>query len=229
MKTNKLILLTFISFIFFACHSQDKSRIDLEKLTYNEDVRILLKGKMPVADTSLIKSMSNAEISVRRVTVDTADVLTNLPTYRTYAIDFFKFGDVDLSNRNLGGDDVPHGSVSMVLNSLQQKKIVGMIIGIGKIEDARKLDDYIKQKYGKPIVIAPEPKPNKAGIIFGDCTYLWRNIQPNHSLVMANNYSTINGKQAFTTEIYIIQNDAKTQSHATNQTALDRILAISKH
>ena len=218
-------LLFLIPFLI-AQKNYAQNRIDLATLTYNEDVMMLLKGNQKTADTSLNKQLSNQFVTVRRVTPETDDVLTMLPDYRTYAIRYFKYGDFEFSNDNLE-NDYQMGSVCAIVNSLKENKLVGIIMQLRKSADAHKFDDYIKKLYGVPVVIAPEPKPRKDGVIMGSAGYFWKNIKPGFSLVMNNEYTTENGKQAFETQVYIVKNEVKTKDKT--QTVLNRILEISKH
>jgi hypothetical protein len=219
---KQLVLLVTIFLTAQACTSQN--RIDLEKLTYKENVMNLLRGKDKIADTALIKNMSNQQVTVRKVTLETDNVFTNLPQYRTYAIKFFRYGDFEFSNEDLENDYLM-GSVSAIVASPTDQKLVGLVIDLRNTEDAKKFDDHINDLYGKPTVVEPEPKPNKDGITMGDAAYVWRNIRPGFSLVMDNNYSTVNGKQSMETTVYILNNDAKTTD---GKTALERILGILK-
>lgn len=218
--------LLFLILCLIAQKSAAQSRIDLASLTYNENVMMLLKGTQKIADTSLNKQLSNQFVTVRRVTPETDDVLTMLPDYRTYAIRFFKYRDFEFSNDHLE-NNYQMGSVCAIVNSLKDNKLVGLLIQLRKTADAHRLDDYIKKLYGVPVVIASEPKPQKDGVIMGSAGYFWKNIRPGFSLVMNNEYTTENGKQAFETQIYIVNNEVKTKDKS--QTVLSRILNISKH
>jgi len=211
--------LLLIAAFLITLQSTAQNRIDLAALTYNEDVMVLLKGSQKIADTSLNKKLSTQFVTVRRVTPETDNILTTLPDYRTYAIRFFKYGDFEFSNENLENDYLM-GSVCAIVNSLKDNKLVGIIIQLRNAADAHKLDDYIKKLYGKPLVMAPEPRPRKNGVVMGSAGFFWKDIKPGLSLVMKNEYTTLNGKQAFETQIYIVKNNVK--SIDKSQTLLNR-------
>jgi hypothetical protein len=219
-------LLLLLTIVLITQTSYAQNRVNLATLTYNEDVMMLLKGNQKIADTSLNKKLSNQYVTVRRVTLETDNVLTTLPDYRTYAIRFFKYGDFEFSNENLENNYLM-GSVCAMVNSLKDNRLAGIIIQLRNAADAHKLDDYIKKLYGKPVVIAAEPKPHQDGMVMGSASYFWRNIRPGLSIVMNNEYTSLNGKQAFETPIYLVKNDVKTSDKS--QTVLNRILDISKH
>lgn len=204
MKIPFLILI--MSGFFFVCKSQ--SRVDLEKLTFNEDVKTLINNK--------------------RKSADRAEGYTTLPAYLLFDIDGFNYGPVLFTNGGAAGNnDQVTSDVSFLLNSIQEKKIVGLIINIEKPDEAKKFNQYINQKYGSPKTLAGIPQPDKSGLISGFPSYLWKNIHPGISMVVINKYSINNNKQAFSTKVFILKNNAATIPKS-NQTVLDRVVQTGK-
>jgi hypothetical protein len=201
--------IVFLLMILTANVCKSQERFDLEKLTFKEDVTALLKDK--------IKHGDNEEIA------------TTLPAYLTFDVEGFKYGPVNFTHGGEQGEDaVTRSGITFLLNSVTEKKIVGIIIKIQKSAEAKQLNEYIRQKYGEPVVLAGGPKPDKQGMLFGFPAYFWKNIQPDVSLVMVKQYTSINDKQAFGTVIYIVKNDAETSVPTTFKTVLNRIIYSAK-
>jgi hypothetical protein len=200
---KKLILPLLLTFTLGYCKAQ--THIDLEKLTFKEDVKVLLKDRRKHADPN--------------------EIATTLPEYSIYELDGFNYGPVNFTGKNDPGFEDISG-VSFLLNSVAEKKIVGVIMAIKNTSEAKKLVQYIMQKHGKPAELEPRPKPDKDGMLNGYNNFLWKDIQPGYSLVMVNNYNSTNKKQQFFTQVFILKNDQLTAVTTTYKTALNRILSI---
>jgi hypothetical protein len=196
-------LLLPLMLVFTLCYCKAQTIIDLEKITYKEDVKILLKDKRKHGDPN--------------------EIATTLPEYRIYEVADFSYGPIHFTGKSDPGfGDI--SSVSFLLNSVTEKKLAGIILNIQNSDEANKLVRYIMQKHGKPIELEPKPKPGKDGMLNGFNNFLWRDIQPGYSLVMANDYQSNQKKQQFFTQIFILRDDQPTAVPTGFKSALDRIL-----
>ena len=103
------------------------AQVNLENLTFKEDPRVLVKNHKKSADRT--------------------EPLTSLPAYTTYDIAGYHFGPVALTE---------HCSVSFVLNSIEEKKLVGLIIEFVTDASSKSINKYVFNRYGKPVVIKQE-------------------------------------------------------------------------
>lgn len=201
---RKLILIALIIISGAACKAQNK--FDLQKPIYGVDPR-----------TNYLKD--------KKKEGDAAELMTSLPVYTTTDMQGFTFGPLSFTNGGqLGADDIEPNSVGFMVKSVQERVLVGLIIDIEKVEEAKKLAAYVTQKYGKSEVLARTPKPDK-GIMMGHSAYLWKNFQPGVSMVMVEEFSTKANKQATATKLYILQTDTKPNPKLEGfKTVLDKIV-----
>jgi len=202
MKKN--ILLILITLFATMCNAQNK--FDLQKLTFKEDPKELLKDRKKHADP--------------------AEGMTTLPAYLTDEVNGFSYGSASFTAGGENGPtDMDKSNISFVLNSVAEKKIVGLIIRIEKTIEAKKLDDYISHSFTKPSVLSNVPKPNRDGEKLGQAAYLYRNIQPGVSMIKSVEYSLKDKKPATALIVYIIKNDAVPSPNVTGfKTVLDRMI-----
>ncbi len=193
MKRVVLFLLT--AFMVYTCAAQQKA--DLEKLTFKEDPRIVVKD--------------------RRKSADRSEPLTSLPAYTTYDIAGYNFGPVALTE---------HCFVAFLLNSIEEKKLVGLLIGFQTEAASKAINKYIFQQYGKPIVLEQEKqlrdKNNKP--YPGSSAYLWKNIRPGVSLLLSKGYVFENNLPVESTNLVLINNDTKPAYETNFKTVLDRVI-----
>lgn len=184
-----------------------QNKFDLQKPTYGVDIRATyLKGKQKQGDP--------------------AEIMTSLPAYSTYDVEGFTYGPVAFTHgSDLGNSDTEASNIAFLIRSAQERVLVGMIITINKTAEAKKLAAYINQKYGKSIVLAQPPKPNRKGETLGIASYLWKNIQPGVSLILSDEFSLKDNKPARSTTLYVIQNDVKTNPNLPGfKTVLDKLI-----
>jgi hypothetical protein len=181
---KKLILGLVILIVTSSCHT--KPAIDLEKITFKENINTLLLGHI-----------KNPE---------PLDVWTLLPHYVAFKLDGFGYGPFRYEGRG-DPDHLHFSSLSFLVNSFRQNKVVGYVLSIGTTDEARELTDYIMKKNGKPIELASKPKPDKDGLVYGFNSFLWKDIRPGFSLILATHYHTDHDKQLFSTEVIMLQND----------------------
>jgi len=174
-----------------------QEKVDLEKLTFKEDPHVILKN--------------------HKRTADPVEPLTTLPAYTTYDMAGFSFGPVALTE---------HCYVAFILNSIAEKKQVGLLVGFETAPESKAINKYIFQKYGKPVIIAAEKqltdKNNKP--YPGSSAYMWRNVRPGVTMVLSKSYVSENGKQTENTELVLINNDAKPSYVSSVKTVLDKII-----
>ncbi|MDN5287971.1 MAG: hypothetical protein JWR38_4245 [Mucilaginibacter sp.] len=192
---TRLVIFLLTAFMGYSCNAQEK--VDLEKLTFKEDPRVIVKNHKKSADRT--------------------EPLTSLPAYTTYDIAGYNFGPVALTE---------HCFVSFLLNSIEEKKLVGLIVGFKTIPESKAIYKYIFQKYGKPVTLQREtqerdshnkPYPSSSA-------FLWRNIRPGVSLLLSKSYVFEEGKPVESTDLVLINNDAKPSYETNFKTVLDRVI-----
>lgn len=192
---KRLLIFLCSAFMGYSCTAQQK--VDLEKLTFKEDPREIVKDHKKSADRT--------------------EPLTSLPAYTTYDIAGYNFGPVSLTE---------HCFVSFLLNSIEEKKLVGLIVGFETVAESKAIYKYIFQRYGKPVTLQRETqerdshnKPYPSGSAF-----LWRNIRPGVSLLLSKDYVFKNNKPIESTDLVLINNDAKPAYETNFKTVLDRVI-----
>lgn len=179
-----------------SCTAQD-NKIDLEKLTFKEDVRALIK--------------------TRKKSADRVEPLTSLPAYSVYDTKGFYFGPVAFT-----GD----GYVSFILNSVEDKKLVGLLVIFQNDANSKAVNDYIFKHYGKPEVLQKEvqKKDSKNKPYLSPSAYLWRNVKSGISMLVSNDYMYENGKAVKHTTVAFINNTVKPAYETNFKTVLDRVI-----
>lgn len=124
---KNLLLLFMISTMITSCNSQT----DLETLKYDRDISLLLKD---VKSTEKIK-----------------DAYNSLLSYETEDLQNFKFGDVSFTKYSIP-DGYAYGSNSLDIHvdSYDSNNFLGITLNITNKEEAQKLLNYLKKKYGNP-------------------------------------------------------------------------------
>jgi hypothetical protein len=177
------------------------AQVNLENLTFKEDPRVLVKNHKKSADET--------------------EPLTSLPAYTTYDIAGYQFGPVTLTE---------HCFVSFLLNSIAEKKLVGLIIGFETDASSKSINKYVFQRYGKPVVIEQEVwrngKDNKP--YPSSSAYLWKNVKPGISLLLSKIYIIEGGKRVENTDLVFIDNHVKPSYQTNFATVLDRIIKTYK-
>jgi hypothetical protein len=191
----------FILALFVTHASSAQVKLDLEKLTFNEDPRELAKG--------------------RRKTADSLEPLSTLPAYTVYGIDVYHFGPVMLEEDCY---------TQLLLNSIKEKKLVGVVIGFETTATSKAIHKYVFSKYPKPVVLEQETvkRNNKNKPYLSPSAYLWRNIRPGITMLMSKGFHTENGVPVETTDLVLIQNNAKPAYQTGFKTVLDRIIKTYK-
>ena len=174
--------------------------LDLEKLTFKEEPRALSQN--------------------RRRSADPVEPLSTLPAYTVYDARGYTFGPVRLETDCYA---------QFLLNSVTEKKMVGMVIGFETEATSKAINRYIRQKYrAQPIVLEQQvtqrdkhnqPKP-------GSSAYLWPNLRPGISMILAKGYNqVVNGKIIETSELVFIDNTIKSSRPGGPKLVLDRMKA----
>lgn len=195
---TKFLLALSMSFMGYSCVAQ----INLERLTFKEDPRVLVKNHKKSADR--------------------VEPLTSLPAYTTYDIAGYKFGSVALTE---------HCFVSFLLNSIEEKKLVGLLIGFETSESSKLINEYVFKRYGKPVVIEQEVwKKDKNNKPYpSSSAYLWKNVKPGISFFLSKIYLIENGKLIENTDLVLIDNHIKPSYKTNFDTVLDRIIETYKY
>jgi hypothetical protein len=170
--------------------------LDLEKLTFKEDPKVLIQN--------------------RRKSADQVEPLSTLPAYTVYDARGYTFGPIKLETDCYA---------QFLLNSVTEKKIVGMVIGFETEATSKAINRYIFQKYrAKPIVLEKEvPQRNKHNRpTLSSSAYLWPNVRPGVSMILAKGYNqVVNGKTIETSELIFIDNNAKSSRPGGPKLVLD--------
>lgn len=170
--------------MFNACNSQD--RIDLEQVDFNADISPLLKVEKYFEEKSTVGWK---------------------PGYWIYDIEKFCFGNFLFSSGGESGpNDIPKSKIDLTMDSARTRLIAVSII-IEKSDEARNFLDYVHNKYGKPITLKEDPKPNHNSDIMGHSAELWKDIAPGRSLILSKDYSEKDRKPAFSVILYIVKSD----------------------
>jgi hypothetical protein len=173
------------------------AQVNLENLTFKEDPRVLVKNHKKSADRT--------------------EPLTSLPAYTTYDIAGYHFGPVALTE---------HCFVSFLLNSIEEKRLVGLIIGFETDASSKAINQYVFKRYGKPVVIEREvlrkDKNNKP--YPSSSAYLWKNVKPGVSFFLSKIYLLEDGKRVEHTDLVLIDNHIKPSYQTNFNTVLDRII-----
>ncbi|QJD96558.1 hypothetical protein HH214_12055 [Mucilaginibacter robiniae] len=196
---RKILIIMVASFMSYSCTAQEK--VDLEKLTFKEDPRVLVKN--------------------RKKSADRTEPLTSLPAYTTYDIAGYNFGPVALTEDCF---------VSYLLNSVEDKKLVGLIIGFETDATSKAINKYIFSHYSKPVVLEPEvqKKDRNNKLYPSSSAYLWRNVKPGLSLLLSKSHPIENGKLVENTNVVLINNMVKPSYETNFKTVLDRVIKTYK-
>ena len=141
------------------------------------------------------------------------EIVTHQPAYQIWGgIEKFRFGNINLVADE--GIFEEESYVIFILDSAENKKIVGLFVGVENNEEqAKKMMEYITSRYGEPEIIQPESAVQmKDGLLLGNSAYYWPDKQNNCSLYFYRLYSgrVIDQKmtQVIGYNVQIIQNDA---------------------
>ena len=195
-----MIRALFVVFLSFTNYAC-AAQVNLENLTFKEDPRVLVNNHKKSADRT--------------------EPLTSLPAYTTYDIAGYHFGPVPLTE---------HCFVSFLLNSVAEKKLVGLIIGFQTDASSKSINKYVFKRYGKPVVIEQEvwrkgrnnkPYPSSSA-------YLWKNVKPGISLLLSKIHLVEDGKQVENTDLVFIDNQVKPSYQTNFATVLDRVIKTYK-
>jgi hypothetical protein len=183
-----------------SCSSQNKT--DLEKMSFNEDIKVVLKG---------VKK--NAELR---------DFQTTLPAYTIKEVALFKFGNINFSK-----DDKTR-SITFYLNDTSSKKIAGLSFQTDDASEGASIKSYIDKKYGQSEILHSISQSQNSKIALGYSSFIWKKIEDNKSMVLTVSYSEENKKQLVKTEVVIIDNTIKDTDPNTDRTVVDRIVLSLK-
>jgi hypothetical protein len=125
--------------------------LDLEKLTFKENPKVLTQN--------------------RRKSADPVEPLSTLPAYTVYDARGYTFGPIKLETDCYA---------QFLLNSVTEKKMVGLVVGFETEATSKAINRYIFQKYRtKPIVLEREvPQRNKRNQpTLSSSAYLWPNVR----------------------------------------------------
>lgn len=200
MLNVKIFILTMI---LYSC----QSRMEVSEVILNEEVSGVIKDK-------------------KEFFSEQAHPSTGLPLLYTYDVQHYTFGDIDFENNSqqtaLGINSV--GFYLYKTYNKDENKIAGIRIEVH--EQGEELFSYLKEKYGEPEELAPEPETRYEGIIHGISAYTWKNEGP-YTVILSKSYATKNKEQLITTTVYILNNDAEDIT-AEGRTSVERLLQSLK-
>lgn len=154
---------------------------------------------------------------------------TSLPCLTTKEVKNFKFGPVELTNGGEHGiNDIPYNKLSLLFSDKTRTKLVGLIFRIEKKSEAKAIGKYIASKYGKAKILSPVPKPDANGKMLGYPAVLYINTKEKQSIIVADNYTVIDGKPSFSTDLFIVNSDVKVSDPGADNTVADRIIMTYK-
>jgi hypothetical protein len=197
LKPMKKLIVSILS-VCIALSSCTTHNVDLENVTFKEDVNVLIKD--------------------HKKSIDQLEMLTGLPGYLIADVKGYHFGTVDVPNG---------GSVEFLFNSNTDKKLAGMDINFKTDTSSKLLSTYIFKKYGKPSqVLQKEQKvyDSNDNAYRSSAAYLWNNIKPGISMVLLNKNEEINKQPWHTSEVIILKNDITPASPLNSSTSLNRVI-----
>ncbi|SFW70300.1 hypothetical protein SAMN02927921_03448 [Sinomicrobium oceani] len=200
MLSAKIFVLTII---LYSC----QSRMEVSQVVLNEDVSRVIKDKKEFFSEQIHPS-------------------AGLPLLYTYDVQHYTFGDVDFKNNSqqtaLGINSV--GFYLYKAYNKEENKIAGIRIEVH--EQGEELFSYLKEKYGEPEELAPEPETRYEGIVHGISAYIWKSDAP-YTVILSKSYATKDKEQLITTTVYILNNDA-VDSTADGRTSVERLIQSLK-
>lgn len=184
MKKNIILTLTLVT-VFMINITKAQTRYDLEKLAYRTAITEVLKGKDAYPEER--------------------EMATTLPCLTTNGVNKFKFGTVEFTKGGQHGAESDMSStISFLFTDQKHTKLVGLVIRIEKKTEAKKMGKYIAAKYGKGTVLAAVPKPRATGEVLGYPAVFYVDKKTNQTIVVADNYTEIDGKPDFSTDLFIL-------------------------
>ncbi|RAJ25391.1 hypothetical protein LY11_04126 [Pedobacter cryoconitis] len=184
--------------------AQAQQKLDLEKLPYHTSIKTLLKDK----DTY----------------PEERELASSLPCLTTKSVKKFKFGTLEFTNGSQSGSESDLSStVSFLFTDHTHTKLAGLVIRIEKKVEAKKVGKYIAAKYGKGTVLAAVPKPRATGEVLGYPAVFYVDKKTNCTIIVADNYTEIDGKPDFSTDLFIIANGIKVADKGTTDTVDERL------
>lgn len=154
---------------------------------------------------------------------------TSLPCVTTKEVKNFKFGTVELTNGGEHGiDNIPYNKLSLLFSDKAHTKLVGLLLRIEKKSEAIAIGKYIASRYGKAKVLSPVPKPDASGKILGYPAVSYVNTKTKQSIIVADNYTVIDGKPSFSTDLFIVNNDVKVSDPGVDSTVAERVIMTYK-
>lgn len=194
MKTSWIFFLIIMLFSN-SCTTQEK---DLKNLDYTLHYKDLFKDK--------------------KIMTEQYDIVAKLPLAYTYETKGFKFGTVKIPENS--GNQIAMNSVGVLLNNVNERKIVGLKISIEGKDHCKKILDFIQNEYGDSKTIKQIPSKNKEGWLIGNAAYLWESKTINKTFIVSQTFDlnfieSNKGKKYFQNEsmiIFIIDNSVKSDA-----------------
>lgn len=202
-----LITLILASVMASSCSSQNK--FDLQKMTFNEDVKEILKGK---------KKFSQER-----------DVLTTLPTFYTYEMQHFKYGNIEFANKDIANDNPSSAIYFLLKDTVTPYQIKGVMINTDIKKEGDALIENLKKEYGNPKMISTSTISEETKNPNGSNCYLWQNAKNNHSILCVQSHNKIDNKEVLSTEIVFIDSNIIDKDPDSKRTVLDRIIQTYKN
>ncbi|MET4142387.1 hypothetical protein [Pedobacter sp. UYP1] len=203
MKKTIILTLTLVT-VFMINIIKAQTKYDLEKLAYRTAITEVLKGKDAYPEER--------------------ELASSLPCLTTNSVNKFKFGNVEFTRGGQNGAKSDLSStVSFLFTDQKHTKLAGLVIRISKKTEAKKLGKYIAAKYGKGTVLAAVPKPRAKGEVLGYPAVFYVDKKTNQTIVVADNYTEIDGKPDFSTDLFILNNGIKVAEEGNTFTVVERI------
>lgn len=129
-----------------------------------------------------------------------------LPSYRTNALDNFKFGDVSFSKYTVpNGYDDAYNEIYVHVDNFNQNKYLGFTISITNDNESKALLNYLKKKLGKG-------EERGTGLKNG-IALVWEVKESNQwVLLVQNSANTRDSKKYLETELTIVKQGTRVQN-----------------
>ncbi|MGS2762168.1 hypothetical protein [Sinomicrobium sp. M5D2P9] len=184
------------------------------------------QSRMEVSETILNKEVSGLIKDKKEFFSEQIHPSTGLPLLYTYDVQNYTLGSIDFEN-NSKQTTLGINSVGFYLYKAYNKdenKIAGIRIEVH--EQGEELFSYLKEKYGEPEELAPEPETRYEGIVHGISAYIWKSDTP-YTVILSKSYATKDKEQLITTTAYIVNNDAEDIT-ADGRTSVERLIQSLK-
>lgn len=177
---KQFVILVLMAFTISSCSSQNQ--IDIEQLSLNN---------------MQMQSLMSDDIKYDKDWVN----MWGLPNHFTYDTGKFRWGDIQLNKNDHMGR---RNCLEIVMDSTNSHPMM-IEIRLSHEETAKRLLEYLKNKYGEPVTLEEEHKPEELYFT----AYLWKNVKEEQSIIwsIGYSYSKLDDRIDSSMSLYVIKNN----------------------